>query len=115
MLRFRQSLALILTALQTIPERMGSSLVTVIGVVTVMGVLVTMLAMGEGLEHLAQNGDRPDRASVIAAGSQSSLASSVSRATLDKVVDKPGVRHDAQGRPIVTGVVLMILDGITKQ
>jgi putative ABC transport system permease protein len=115
MLRLRQSWALILTALQTIPERIGSSLVTVIGVVTVMGVLVTMLAMGEGLEHLAQGGDRPDRASVGAAGSQSSLGSSVPRATLDKVVDKPGVRHDAQGRPIATGVVLMILDGITKQ
>jgi putative ABC transport system permease protein len=115
MLRLRQSWALILTALQTIPERIGSSLVTVIGVVTVMGVLVTLLAMGEGLEHLAQGGDRPDRASVGAAGSQSSLGSSVPRATLDKVVDKPGVRHDAQGRPIATGVVLMILDGITKQ
>jgi putative ABC transport system permease protein len=115
MFRLRQALALILTALQTIPQRVGSSLVTVIGVVTVMGVLVTMLAMGEGLEHLAQNDNRPDRAGVVAAGSQSSLGSSVPRATLDKVVDKPGVRHDAQGRPIVTGVVLMILDGITRQ
>jgi putative ABC transport system permease protein len=80
-----------------------------------MGVLVTMLAMGEGLERLAQGGDRPDRASVVAAGSQSSLGSTVSRATLDKVVDKPGVRHDAQGRPIVTGIVLMILDGVTRE
>ena len=112
---FRQSLALTLTALQSIPERLGASLVTVIGVVTVMGVLVTMLALGEGLERLAHTGSRPDRVAVISAGAESSLASSVSRATLDKVMGKPGVRHDAQGIPLVAGVVLMVIDGVTKK
>ena len=115
MLGFRQSLALTLTALQSIPERLGASLVTVIGVVTVMGVLVTMLALGEGLERLAHTGSRPDRVAVISAGAESSLASSVSRATLDKVMGKPGVRHDAQGKPLATGVVLMVIDGVTKK
>jgi putative ABC transport system permease protein len=115
MLGFRQSLALTLTALQSIPERLGASLVTVIGVVTVMGVLVTMLALGEGLERLAHTGSRPDRVSVISAGAESALASSASRATLDKVMGKPGVRHDAQGKPLVTGVVLMVIDGVTKK
>ena len=112
---FRQSLALTLTALQSIPERLGASLVTVIGVVTVMGVLVTMLALGEGLERLAHTGSRPDRVAVISAGAESSLASSVSRATLDKVMGKPGVRHDAQGKPLVAGVVLMVIDGVTRK
>jgi putative ABC transport system permease protein len=111
---FQQALALTTTALRSIPQRLGASLVTVIGVTTVMAVLVTMLALGEGLERLAQTGSRPDRGTVIAAGSQSSLTSTVSRSTLDKVVDKPGVRHDAQGKPLVTGVVLMIIDGVTK-
>ena len=115
MLGFRRSLALSLTAIQSIPERIGASLVTVIGVLTVMAVLVTMLALGQGLERLAQTGSRPDRVSVISAGSQSSLSSSVSRSALDKVMGKPGVRHDAQGRPLVTGVVLMIIDGVTKR
>jgi putative ABC transport system permease protein len=115
MRRLRQALALTITALQTIPDRLGPSLVTVIGVITVMGVLVTMLALGEGLEGLAQTGARADRVSVIAAGSQSSLGSSVPRSTLDKVLDKPGVRHDAQGRPLATGVVLFVIDGVTRQ
>src|ERR1700761_4691646 len=111
----RRAFALTITALSTIPQRLGASLVTVIAVTTVMGVLVTMLALGEGLERLAQTGTRADRFSVIAAGSQSSMTSTVSRATLDKVVDKPGVRRDAQGKPLVTGVVLMIIDGVTKK
>jgi len=58
MRRLRQALALTITALQTIPDRLGPSLVTVIGVITVMGVLVTMLALGEGLEGLAQTAGR---------------------------------------------------------
>jgi putative ABC transport system permease protein len=111
---FRQALALTVTAVRSIPQRLGASLVTVIGVVTVMAVLVTMLALGEGLERLAQTGSRPDRVTVISAGAQSSLASSVSRATLDKVLDKPGIRRDAQGKPLVAGVVLMIIDGVTR-
>lgn len=112
---FRQTLALTITALRGIPQRLGASLVTVIAVITVMGVLVTMLALGQGLEQLAHTGARPDRASVIAAGSQNSLQSSVTRATFDKVIDKPGVRRDAQGKPLASPVVLMILDGITKR
>jgi putative ABC transport system permease protein len=81
----------------------------------VMGVLVTMLALGEGLERLAHTGSRPDRVSVISAGAVSALASSVSRTTLDKVMGKPGVRHDAQGKPLVTSVVLMVIDGVTQK
>jgi len=111
---FRQSLELTITGLRSLPARFGASLVTVISVITVMGVLVTMLALGQGLERLAHTGARPDRVMVIAAGAQSSLASSVSRSTLDKVLDKPGIRHDAQGKPLVTGVVLMVIDGVTK-
>jgi putative ABC transport system permease protein len=112
---FRQTLILTITALRSIPDRLGASLVTVIAVITVMGVLVTMLALGEGLEQLAHTGARPDRASVIASGAQNSLSSSVTRATLDKVVDKPQVRRDEQGKPLASPVVLMIIDGITKR
>jgi putative ABC transport system permease protein len=115
MRRVQQALTLTITALRSIPQRLGASLVTVIGVTTVMAVLVTMLALGEGLERLATTGTRPDRFGVVAAGSQSSAVSAVSRSTLDKVVDKPGVRHDAQGKPLVTGVVLMVIDGVTRK
>src|SRR5215471_9755214 len=94
----RQAIALTATGLRSIPQRLGASLVTVIGITTVMGVLVTMLALGQGIESLAHTGTRPDRASIISSGAPSSLESSVSRATLDKLLDKPGIRHDAQGK-----------------
>ena len=46
----QRAFALTITALSTIPQRLGASLVTVIAVTTVMGVLITMLALGEGLD-----------------------------------------------------------------
>jgi putative ABC transport system permease protein len=112
---FRQVLTLIAAGLRSIPARLGASLVTVIGITTVVAVLVTMLSLGRGVDQLARNTERPDRAGVIAAGSRSSLESALNRATLDKIVDKPGIKHDAQGRPIVSPVVVMIIDGVTRQ
>src|SRR5215472_7021523 len=110
----RQVFALIAAALRSIPERLGASLVTVIGITTVVGVLVTMLALGRGVEQLARNTERADRVGVIAGGSRSSLESTLTRATYDKIVDKPGVKHDAQGRPIVSPVLVTIIDGILR-
>jgi putative ABC transport system permease protein len=112
---FRQMLALIAAALRSIPDRLGASLVTVIGITTVVGVLVTMLALGRGVEQLALNTNRPDRVGVIAGGASSSLNSALDRATYDKIIDKPGVKHDAQGKPIVAPTFITIIDGVTRK
>jgi putative ABC transport system permease protein len=111
---FRQVIALIAAALRSIPERLGASLVTVISITTVMGVLVTMLSLGRGVERLARNTERADRVGVIAGGSRSSLQSTLTRATYDKVIDKPGIKRDAQGRPIVSPVLVTIIDGVLR-
>ena len=45
---FRQTFALTATGLRSIGQRRGSSLVTIVGVTTVVAVLVSLLAMSEG-------------------------------------------------------------------
>ncbi len=45
---FKQTFALTVTGLRGINQRRGSSLVTVVGVTTVVAVLVALLAMSEG-------------------------------------------------------------------
>ena len=109
------ALALSAAAIRGIPERLGTSLVTVISITTVMGVLVTMLALGEGVEFLSQNGVRKDRAAVVSNGSQSALVSSLPRTTLASIENKPGIKRDADGKPLATGVVLMIIDAVTTR
>lgn len=111
----RNALALTLAAVRSIPQRLGVSLVTVISITTVMGVLVSMLALGEGMEYLAQNGARPDRAVVVASGAQSTMVSVLPRAALASILDKPGIQRDAAGKPLVAGTALRIIDSVTKQ
>jgi putative ABC transport system permease protein len=109
------ALALSATAIRGIPERLGTSLVTIISITTVMGVLVTMLALGEGVEYLSQNGVRKDRATIIAKGAQSAMVSSLPRTSVANIVDKPGIKRDAEGKPLATSVVLMVIDAVTTR
>lgn len=111
----RNTLALTLAAFRSIPERLGTSLVTVISITTVMGVLVSMLALGEGIEYIAQSNARADRATIIASGAQSAMNSSLPRSALGILLDKPGIKRDAQGKPLLTGVFLTIINAVTRQ
>ena len=109
------ALALSATAIRGIPERLGTSLVTIISITTVMGVLVTMLALGAGLDYLSQNGVRKDRATVISSGAQSPMVSSLPRTALASIADKPGIKRDADGKPLAVGAVLMVIDAVTTR
>ena len=111
----RNALALTLAALRSIPQRLDVSLVTVISITTVMAVLVSMLALGQGVEYIAQSNVRADRATVVAKGAQSAMNSTLPRTALQILMDKPGIKRDAQGRPMLAGVFLTIIDAVTRQ
>ncbi len=112
---FRHFFALVGTALRSIPQRLGAALVTVISITTVIGVLVAMLALGQGLESFAQTGVRDEEVIVIASGAESAMNSSLSVADVVKIIDKPGIRRDGQGKPMASGSVTQIVDGITRR
>jgi len=111
----RNALALTLAAISSIPQRLGASLVTVISITTVMAVLVSMLALGQGVEYIAQSNVRADRVSVVASGSQSAMVSSLPRSVLGSLLDKPGIKRDAEGKPIAAGVFITLFEGVTRQ
>ena len=107
--------ALTATALSSVPQRLGSSLVTVISVSTVIGVLVAMLALGQGLESFSQTGVRADRVSIVYSGAQTVMDSSLAAADIPKIIDKPGIRRDSQGEPMASGIVTQVIDGVTRE
>jgi len=109
------ALALSATAIRGIPERLGTSLVTVISITAVVGVLVTMLALGAGVEYISQNGVRKDRATVISSGAQSPMVSSLPRTAVASIADKAGIKRDADGKPLAVGAVLMVIDAVTTR
>lgn len=110
----RHLLLLTAVAVCSIPQRLGTSLVTVISITAVVGVLVAMLALGQGLERFVETGISPEQAVVIANGAQSALQSALPRSDLGRIGDKPGVKRDADGKPLVDGEVFRFIDGVTR-
>ncbi|MBA3562987.1 MAG: ABC transporter permease [Gammaproteobacteria bacterium] len=91
-----------------IPQRWGASLVIVVGIAGVVGVLVALLAMGEGFQAmLAQTGSE-DTAIVLRGGSQTELNSTITRDQATLVAQAPGVARDDQGRPIASAELVLI-------
>lgn len=89
-------------AITTIPQRLGSSSVVVIGIAGVVGVLVALLAMAEGFRSTLQQTGSDDTAIVLRAGSQTEINSVVSHDAAVTVAQEPQVMHDAQGLPIAS-------------
>jgi len=106
---------LTVSAIRSIPARLGTSAVTVISIATVMGVLVAMLALSEGLEKLVQTGITDEGAVVVSRGAQSALQSSLPKTILGSIADKPGIKRDTDGKPEVSGNVFMFINAVNRQ
>jgi putative ABC transport system permease protein len=77
--------------LRTVPLRLGTSLVVVIGIAGVVGVLVSVLAMSEGFRHTLASTGRPSRVIMLRAGSDSELSSGVARDQATLLASLPGL------------------------
>jgi putative ABC transport system permease protein len=110
MTQFRQIAALLQLSLSGIPQRLGTSLVAVIGIACVVGVLISMLSMGSGLRRIAIQNNRADRAVVSSKGAQSLFASNLSTSTLAVVESAPGIKKDAEGKPLATAYVAVLVN-----
>jgi putative ABC transport system permease protein len=92
--------------LRSIPRRLGSSSVIVLGTASVVAVLVSVMAMATGMMSTMQNTGRADRAIVLRHGSASETGSNLSQNTAAIVQDAPGIRRDADGAPLTCPEVL---------
>lgn len=99
----RQAASVTAVGISTLRQRIGSSSVIVFGIAGVVGVLVAMLAMAAGLQATMQNGGRADTAIVMRGGAPTESQSVLVRSDLDAIVQAPGVAHDADGKPLVSG------------
>lgn len=99
---FKQFLAITAMSLQTLPQRLGSSSVIVIGIAGVVGVLISVLAMSVGFHHTLADAGRADRAIVLRGGSDAELNSNLTRIDIDTVSNAPGVSKDAGGRAAIS-------------
>ena len=105
-----QVVQITLINLRTIPQRLGTSLVIVIGIAGVVGVLVSVLAMSEGFHHTLASTGRPDRVIILRAGSDSELSSGVARDQATLLPALPGLAHDLRGAPLASAEIMVMVD-----
>jgi putative ABC transport system permease protein len=98
----RQIVAVTAIELRAIPERVGASLVIVIGMALVVAVTISILSMSVGFMRTVRNTGRIDRAIVLSQGSLYEFGSAISRDNVITIADAPGIRTAGDGKPIVS-------------
>ncbi len=109
----RQTIAITLLSLRSIPERLGASLVIVVGLAGVVAVFTALLAMAEGFQSTLQSTGRNDVAIVLRGGSSAELNSGLLREQATLIKQAPGVSQDQIGRPIASAEMMVIAE-LTK-
>jgi putative ABC transport system permease protein len=103
----RRTLSVTGVGLATLPSRWGASSVIVIGIAGVVGVLVALLAMGEGLQATLQGTGNDATAIVLRGGSQAESSSVLSHSDALLIGQQPGVARDSQGHAISSPELLL--------
>ncbi|HVW67636.1 MAG TPA: ABC transporter permease [Steroidobacteraceae bacterium] len=104
----QQSWSVTKVGIATIPQRLGSSSVVVVGIAGVVGVLVALLSMAAGFETTLQETGTDDTVIVMRAGAQAEINSVVDHDTAVVVSQAPQVLHDAAGRPIASPELVVV-------
>jgi putative ABC transport system permease protein len=100
----RQTWVATLVALHALPQRLGASLVTVIGVATVVAVMVSILAVGAGVRHFVDVNDQEDRAVLLPGPGMSEFNGVFTPADVAALQSAPGVKRTSDGRPMIQGL-----------
>ena len=106
----RLALAATRIGVASLPQRWRASAVIVVGIAGVVGVLVAMLAMGEGFSATLKQTGSDDTAIILRGGSQAETNSVISRDQVPLIGTLPGVRKDASGKPIVSPELSQIVN-----
>ncbi|MCX7515054.1 ABC transporter permease [Frateuria hangzhouensis] len=88
--------------ISTLPQRIGSSSVVVVGIAGVVAVLVSLLAMGVGYQETLSKSGSADTAIVMRGGSASEVSSVLDHASVTAIAEAPGIARDAAGKPIAS-------------
>ncbi len=99
-----------LVNLRNLPQRLGTSLVVIVGIAGVAGVLVAVLSMAEGFRHTLASTGRGDRVIMLRAGSDAEMSSGISRDQTQLVASLPAVARDASGRPQASAELVVMVD-----
>lgn len=96
--------------LQSIPQRLGASLVIVVGIAGVVGVLVALLSMSQGLGKTLGSTGRADRMVITRGGSNGELSSFLDRPSITVIKQDPAIARAKDGLPLASGELIVITE-----
>jgi putative ABC transport system permease protein len=105
----RQTIAVMLINLQTIPSRLGSSIVAIIGIAGVVIVFVSVLSISSGFSSAMTGAGSPDRALILRKGVDTEMTSGLEGTEVRIIREAPGIRYDGD-MPLVSAELSVVID-----
>jgi putative ABC transport system permease protein len=101
---------IVIMNLQSIPQRLGASLVVVVGIAGVVGVMVALLSMSQGLGKTLGSTGRVDRVVITRGGSNGELSSFLERGSATVIKQDPAIKRGTDNLPMASGELIVITE-----
>jgi putative ABC transport system permease protein len=111
----RQIVIVSLLSLRSLKTRAWQSLVIVVGMACVIGVLLSMLSMTEGMHQAYLRSGDPRAAIVVSRGTDWEINSTLPRDQARMVLTAPGIARAADGSPIADAGMMVAVPAVLKK
>lgn len=108
-----QTIAVTALNLRTVPRRLGSSGVAIVGIAGVVVVFVSVLSIASGFTAAMSDSGSPSRAIVMRSGADSEMTSGLTGPEVDIIKQAPGLRRD--GRAALASSELYVIIDLPKK
>jgi len=101
--------------LRSVPQRLGSSSVVVIGIAGVVAVMVSVFGLTRSLSAALVATGQPDRALVLRAGATSEISSTLLVDAVATIKNGPGIARAADGKPAASAEFVAAVNLLRKE
>jgi putative ABC transport system permease protein len=105
----RQIVAVTMLNLRNLPQRLGSSIVAIVGVAAVVLVFAAVLSMARGFERTMTSAGADDTAIIMRSGATSEMSSGFSGDQVQVIASAPGLLKDGD-TPVLSAELFVIVD-----
>jgi putative ABC transport system permease protein len=106
---FVQTITVTGLGVRTIPQRLGPSIVAMVGIAGVVVVFVSVLSIGEGFKAALVGAGSPQRAIVMRNGSESEMTSGLTGPETDIIKKAPGIARE-NGKLMAAAEMYVVID-----
>jgi putative ABC transport system permease protein len=101
--------------IRSIPARLGSSTVAVVGIAGVVLVFVAVLSIAEGVNATMKASGDPNLVLILRAGSDTEMTSGLGGESVRVIQDAPGIARDSSGGALTSPELFVVVDHPLKR